>query len=114
MAHLESFQIDDLMTLISLAIVVAFVASAAATLGFFEVDVWWEPATLITIMALNRATSLVYDEIRSHCRGRTELGEYSQRQQANRPRALLRGAQLTLTANPLFERIVPRLTWEIA
>src|SRR5258708_16590006 len=41
-----------MMTLISLAIVVAFVASSAATLGFFEVDVWWELATLITIMVL--------------------------------------------------------------
>jgi Cu2+-exporting ATPase len=41
-----------MMTLISLAIVVAFVASFAATLGFFEVDVWWELATLITIMVL--------------------------------------------------------------
>src|SRR5258708_39900557 len=41
-----------MMTLISLAIVVAFVASAAATLGFFEVDFWWELATLITIMIL--------------------------------------------------------------
>ena len=30
-----------MMTLISLAIVVAFVASWAATLGIFEVDVWW-------------------------------------------------------------------------
>jgi Cu2+-exporting ATPase len=41
-----------MMTLISLAIVVAFVASWAATLGFFEVDVWWELATLITVMSL--------------------------------------------------------------
>jgi Cu2+-exporting ATPase len=41
-----------MMTLISLAITVAFVASFAATLGFFEVDVWWELATLITIMVL--------------------------------------------------------------
>lgn len=41
-----------MMTLISLAIVVAFAASFAATLGFFEVDVWWELATLITIMVL--------------------------------------------------------------
>jgi Cu2+-exporting ATPase len=41
-----------MMTLISLAIVLAFVASFAATLGFFEVDVWWELATLITIMVL--------------------------------------------------------------
>ena len=41
-----------MMTLISLAIVVAFLASAAATLGVFEVEVWWELATLITVMSL--------------------------------------------------------------
>ncbi|HET8778374.1 MAG TPA: heavy metal translocating P-type ATPase [Candidatus Limnocylindria bacterium] len=41
-----------MMTLISLAIVVAFAASWAATLGIFEVDVWWELATLITVMSL--------------------------------------------------------------
>jgi Cu2+-exporting ATPase len=41
-----------MMTLISLAILVAFTASLAATLGFFEVDVWWELATLITVMLL--------------------------------------------------------------
>jgi Cu2+-exporting ATPase len=41
-----------MMTLISLAIVVAFVTSWAATLGFFEVEVWWELATLIAVMSL--------------------------------------------------------------
>ena len=41
-----------MMTLISLAIVVAFVTSWAATLGVFEVEVWWELATLITVMSL--------------------------------------------------------------
>lgn len=41
-----------MMTLISLGIVVAFAASLAATFGFFEIDVWWEVATLITIMLL--------------------------------------------------------------
>src|SRR5690242_5830135 len=41
-----------MMTLISLAIVVAFGASLAATFGLFEVEVWWELATLITIMVL--------------------------------------------------------------
>src|SRR3974390_1581328 len=41
-----------MMTLISLAILVAFAASLAATLGFFEVDVWWELATVIPIMVL--------------------------------------------------------------
>jgi hypothetical protein len=32
------------------AITVAFVASLAATLGWFGVEVWWELATLIAIM----------------------------------------------------------------
>jgi P-type Cu2+ transporter len=41
-----------MMTLISLAIAVVFVASAASTLGLFEVDVWWELASLITIIVL--------------------------------------------------------------
>ncbi len=41
-----------MMTLISLAITVAFVTSWAATLGLFEVEIWWELATLITIMLL--------------------------------------------------------------
>ncbi len=41
-----------MMTLISLAIAVAFVASWAATLGLFAVDVWWELASLITVMSL--------------------------------------------------------------
>jgi P-type Cu2+ transporter len=41
-----------MMTLISLAIVVAFVTSWAGSLGLFEVEIWWELATLITIMLL--------------------------------------------------------------
>ncbi len=41
-----------MMTLISLAIVVAFVTSWAGTLGLFEIEIWWELATLITIMLL--------------------------------------------------------------
>ena len=41
-----------MMTLISLAIIVAFVTSWAGTLGQFEVEIWWELATLITIMLL--------------------------------------------------------------
>jgi Cu2+-exporting ATPase len=45
-------RLPGMMTLISLAIVVAFAASWAATLGLFEVDVWWELATLITVMSL--------------------------------------------------------------
>jgi Cu2+-exporting ATPase len=41
-----------MMTLISLGILASFGASLAATLGLFEVEVWWEVATLITIMIL--------------------------------------------------------------
>jgi P-type Cu2+ transporter len=41
-----------MMTLISLAIIVAFATSWAGTLGLFEVEIWWELATLITIMLL--------------------------------------------------------------
>jgi Cu2+-exporting ATPase len=41
-----------MMTLISLAILVAFVTSWAGTLRLFDVEIWWELATLITIMLL--------------------------------------------------------------
>src|SRR6186713_1768390 len=41
-----------MMTLISLAIIVAFVTSWAGTLGFFEVEIWSELATLLTIILL--------------------------------------------------------------
>jgi Cu2+-exporting ATPase len=41
-----------MMTLISLAISVAFAFSLAVTLGFPGSDLWWELATLVTIMVL--------------------------------------------------------------
>ena len=41
-----------MMTLIALAIGVAFVFSVAVTLGFPGADLWWELATLVTIMVL--------------------------------------------------------------
>src|SRR5437016_11528053 len=41
-----------MMTLISLAIIVAFATSLAGTFGIFEIEVWWELASLITIMVL--------------------------------------------------------------
>src|SRR5215475_788455 len=50
--HELSLRQPGMMTLISLAIIVAFTASLAATLGFFEVDVWWELSTLISVMLL--------------------------------------------------------------
>src|SRR5580765_4709849 len=41
-----------MMTLISLAIVVAFGTSLAGAFGLFEIEVWWELGSLITIMLL--------------------------------------------------------------
>jgi len=41
-----------MMTLISLAIIVAFATHIAATFGRSEIDVWWSLHSLITIMVL--------------------------------------------------------------
>ena len=41
-----------MMLLIALAITVAFVASLATTLGFFDLEFWWELALLVVIMLL--------------------------------------------------------------
>ena len=41
-----------MMTLISLAITVAFLFSLAVTFGYPGMDLWWELATLVTIMVL--------------------------------------------------------------
>jgi Cu2+-exporting ATPase len=55
-----------MMTLIGLAIIVAFGTSIAATFSVFEIEVWWELASLITIMVLGH-----WLEMRaiSHARG---------------------------------------------
>src|SRR5215208_7471093 len=44
------FRTPGMMLLISLAISVAFLASAATSLGLFDLDFWWELALLVTIM----------------------------------------------------------------
>ena len=41
-----------MMLLIALAITVAFTASAATALGYFDMDFWWELALLVDIMLL--------------------------------------------------------------
>jgi len=41
-----------MMTLISLGIIAAFGTSLAATFGLFELDVWWELTSLVTVMLL--------------------------------------------------------------
>src|SRR3954470_20513480 len=45
-------RLPGMMTLISLAITVAFGFSLAVTFGFPGSDLWWELATLVTIMVL--------------------------------------------------------------
>jgi len=45
-------RLPGMMTLISLAIIVAFAFSLAVTFGFPGMDLWWELSTLITIMLL--------------------------------------------------------------
>lgn len=50
--HELSGRQPGMMTLISLGIGAALVASLASTLGIFEVDVWWELSTLISVMLL--------------------------------------------------------------
>src|SRR5580765_7869536 len=47
-----------MMTLISLAIIVAFGTALAATFGLFEIEVWWELASLITIMVLGHGLDM--------------------------------------------------------
>ena len=54
-----------MMTLISLGITVAFTTSVAGTFGLLYIEVWWELATLTTIMILGhwlemRAVSLAF------------------------------------------------------
>jgi Cu2+-exporting ATPase len=41
-----------MMLLVSLAISVAFIASAASTLGLFDLEFWWELSALVVIMLL--------------------------------------------------------------
>jgi P-type Cu2+ transporter len=50
--HELSDRLPGMMTLIALAISVAFIYSSAVTLGFKGHPLWWELATLVTIMLL--------------------------------------------------------------
>jgi len=84
-----------MMTLISLAIVVAFVASWAATLGVFEVDVWWELATLITVMSLGH-----WIEMRSIMQARGALSAIAELLPDEAER-VVNGATQTVSLNEL-------------
>jgi len=63
-------RLPGMMTLISLAITVAFTFSVAVTLGVPGMDLWWELATLITIMILGH-----WIEMRSIMQAQGALGE---------------------------------------
>jgi Cu2+-exporting ATPase len=63
-------RLPGMMTLISLAISVAFVFSLAVTLGFPGSDLWWELATLVSIMVLGH-----WIEMRSISQARGALTE---------------------------------------
>ncbi|MFG1673698.1 heavy metal translocating P-type ATPase [Micromonospora sp. NPDC049282] len=58
-----------MMLLISMAIVVAYLASAATSLGAFDLDFWWELAALVTIMLLGH-----WQEMRAVGQARGALG----------------------------------------
>lgn len=58
-----------MMLLISLAITVAFLASAATFLGLFDLDFWWELALLVTIMLFGH-----WQEMRAIGQARGALG----------------------------------------
>lgn len=63
-------RIPGMMTLISLAITVAFAFSLAVTLGLPGGDLWWELATLVTIMLLGH-----WIEMRSIAQAKGALAE---------------------------------------
>ncbi len=63
-------RLPGMMTLIALAITVAFAYSLAVTLGVEGMDLWWELATLVTIMLLGH-----WIEMRSISQASGALGE---------------------------------------
>ena len=77
-----------MMTLISLAISVALVTSLAASAGFFEVEIWWELATLITVMLLGH-----WLEMRSIAQARGALAALAELLPATAERLTDHGAE---------------------
>jgi Cu2+-exporting ATPase len=63
-------RLPGMMTLIAIAITVAFAFSLAVTFGFPGSDLWWELATLVTIMVLGH-----WVEMRSISQAQGELKE---------------------------------------
>ena len=63
------FRTPGMMLLISLAISVAFITSAATTLGFYDLEFWWELALLVTIMLFGH-----WQEMRAIGQAQSALG----------------------------------------
>ncbi|MDF1614354.1 hypothetical protein P0N66_05265 [Desulfurivibrio alkaliphilus] len=75
-----------MMTLISLAIAVAFIFSWEVQLGFVQADaIWWELATLVTIMLLGH-----WIEMRSVAQAQGALQELAKLLPDTAPGSLIR------------------------
>jgi len=86
-----------MMTLISLASAVAFIASFASALGVFEVDVWWELTTLICVMLLGH-----WLEMKAIAQAQSALGALA----ALRPDSAQRVTELGVEKVPLAKLLV--------
>jgi Cu2+-exporting ATPase len=91
-------RLPGMMTLISLAITVAFVFSVAVTLGFPGMDLWWELATLITIMILGH-----WIEMRSIFQAQGALKELAKLLPATAVRVVGRGQVEEVPVSELAE-----------
>ena len=92
-----------MMTLISLAIVVAFITSWAGTLGFFDVEIWWELATLITIMLLGH-----WLEMRSIAQARGALAALAELLPDTAERVIENGTEIVALAQLRDADVDPR------
>ena len=108
-------RLPGMMTLISLAITVAFVFSLAVTFGFPGMDLWWELATLVTIMLLGH-----WIEMRSISQAQGALQELAKllpdtrrrASSANAPRRAASPTCATATScSSARARAFPRMAW---
>ncbi|HVH40399.1 MAG TPA: heavy metal translocating P-type ATPase [Gemmatimonadaceae bacterium] len=89
-------RLPGMMTLIALAIIVAFTFSAAVTLGFPGMPLWEELATLVTIMLLGH-----WLEMRSISQAEGAVGELAKLMPAEAARVSGEGAAETIEQVPV-------------
>jgi Cu2+-exporting ATPase len=87
-----------MMTLISLAITVAFVFSIAVTLGFSGMSLWWELSSLVTIMLLGH-----WMEMRSISQAQGTLTELAKLLPDTATRMLMNGQPLDIPLSEVHE-----------